>query len=46
MAKLQNMAYCMTRYLITSNFWTVSRLGLHSHILYFLFGIANIVIIG
>jgi hypothetical protein len=46
MEKLQDLALYLASRLVTGNLWAVSRLGLHSHIAYFLLGMSNILIIG
>ena len=46
MEKLQDLALYLASQLFTGNLWAVSRLGLHSHIAYFLLGMSNILIIG
>ena len=46
MEKLQGLALYLASRLFTGNLWAVSRLGLHSHIAYFLLGMSNILIIG
>lgn len=46
MEKLQDLALYLASRLFTGNLWAVSRLGLHSHIAYFLLGMSNILIIG
>jgi len=46
MEKLQNQVLFLASQLIAGNLWAASRLGLHSHIIYFLFGVMNILIIG
>ena len=46
MEKLHKLILLVTGKLIAGNLWAVSRLGLHGHITYFLFGISNIFVIG
>jgi hypothetical protein len=46
MEKLQDLALSLASRLFTGNLWAVFRLGLHSHIAYFLLGMSNILIIG
>jgi hypothetical protein len=46
MEKMQNLVLLLASRLLTGDLWAASRLGLYSHIAYFLFGISNIFIIG
>jgi len=46
MEKLHKLILLLASNLIAANLWAASRLGLHGHIMYFLFGVSNILIIG
>ena len=46
MEKMQDLVLFVAGQLFTANLGAVVRLGLHSHIMYFLLGMSNILIIG
>lgn len=46
MEKMQDLVLFVASRLFTANLGAVVRLGLHSHIMYFLLGMSNILIIG